>query len=196
MGFRGPRPGTRLPAHPGPSRALGPAWAHPAPFQHTLLTDCPDSDSALPQATIQLSSIGISRHLRLRSAHRADGCPRLGRFARAISLSWPLCSSRQARFRPQLAHRRSQHSSTRNHGACNGPSVCHSNANSQTVLAKDPAQDLPELDQASLRGGPDKHVDRGPHQAPRPGARPGARQAHRPGALQPSRRIKLSPNRS
>ena len=48
----------------------------------------------------------------------------------------------------------------------------------------------PELDRASLRGGPDKHVDRGPHQAPRPGARPGARQAHRPGALQPSRRIK------
>ena len=68
---------------PGPSRAPGPPRAHPAPSQHTLLTDCPDSDSALPQATIQLSSIGISRHLRLRSAHRADGCPRLGRFARA-----------------------------------------------------------------------------------------------------------------
>jgi len=68
---------------PGPSRAPGPARAHPAPFQHTSLTDCPDSDSALPQATIQLSSIGISRHLRLRPAHHADGCPRLGRFARA-----------------------------------------------------------------------------------------------------------------
>jgi hypothetical protein len=65
LGFRGPRPGTRLPAHPGPSRALGPARAHPAPSQHSSLTDCPDSDSALPQATIQLSPIGTSCQLRL-----------------------------------------------------------------------------------------------------------------------------------
>ena len=33
------------------------------------------------------------------------------------------------------------------------------------------------------RGDPDEHIDRGPQQAPRPGAR----QAHRPGALQSSR---------
>jgi hypothetical protein len=50
---------------PGPSRALGPARAHPAPSQHSSLTDCPDSDSALPQATIQLSPIGTSCQLRL-----------------------------------------------------------------------------------------------------------------------------------
>ncbi len=59
-----------------------------------------------------------------------------------------------------------------------GPLVCHTDANSQTVLAKDPAQDLPEFDQASLRRDPDQHFDRGPHQPPRPGAR----QAHRPGS--------------
>ena len=88
LGFRGPRPGTRLPAHPGPSRALGPARAHPAPSQHTLLTDCPDSDSALPQATIQLSPIGTScqtqapaQLLALTAASDSDDSPE------AISLS-------------------------------------------------------------------------------------------------------------
>ena len=35
----------------------------------------------------------------------------------AISLSWPLGSSRQARFWPQLAHRRSQPRPKRYHGA-------------------------------------------------------------------------------
>jgi hypothetical protein len=206
---------------PGPSRAPGPTRAHPAPLQHTLLTDCPDSDrrfhkrpsSSAPSASAAIS--GSAQLIALTVAPDSDDSlgqislswplTRIWRFHKRpsssapsasaaipgsaqlialtaapdsddslgqISLSWPLGSSRHARFRPQLAHRCSQHISTCNHGACNGPSVCHSNANSQTVLAKDPAQDLPELDQASLRGDPDKHVDRGPHQAPRRGARP------------------------
>ena len=80
--------------------------------------------------------------------------------------------SRQARCRPQLAHRRSQPRPTRNHGAAPARWSAVQDANSRNVLAKDPAQDPTELDQASLRGDPDKHVDRGPHQAPRRGARP------------------------
>jgi hypothetical protein len=68
LGFRGPRPGPRLRAFPGPSRALGPALADPSPFQHTLLTECPDSDTALPQATIQPRPLGTSCQLRLPSS--------------------------------------------------------------------------------------------------------------------------------
>ncbi len=108
MGFRGPRPGPRLPAHPGPSRAFGPAWADPAPFQHSPLTDCPASDSALLQATIQhrpsapAANSGPAQLFALTAASDSDDS------LMAISLSMSLAFRRQARFRPQLAHRRSQ----------------------------------------------------------------------------------------
>jgi hypothetical protein len=191
MGFRGPRPGTRLPAHPGPSRALGPARAHPAPSQHSLLTDCSDSDSALPQATIQLSPIGTScqtqapaQLLALTAASDSDDSPE------AISLSCtfgPADKPGAGPSWPTGALSPDLHATTALHQPVGLPlKMPIVEMSWRRTLHRTP----PELDRASLRGGPDKHVDRGPHQAPRPGARPGARQAHRPGALQPSRRIK------
>jgi hypothetical protein len=53
MGLRGPRPGPRLRATPVPFEPSGQLGLTRAPVHHTLLTEIPDSDKALPQATFQ-----------------------------------------------------------------------------------------------------------------------------------------------
>jgi hypothetical protein len=70
--------------------------------------------------------------------------------------------------------------------------VCHTDANSQTILAKDPAQDLPEFDQALLRGDPDEHFNRGLQQP----LDPALDKLIDPGALQSLRSVKPTQNRS